>query len=347
MRWDLDDAGRLAAIAEADLFAGVPEPSFDPYARIVARLLDVPVALVSIVSDDEQFFPAQVGVGEPWASRGGTPLSLSFCQHVVRGDAPLVVVDATGDDRVSGNLAVAELDVIAYLGVPVRAPGGEPLGSVCAVTHHPRSWTDDELRTLEEVADAVAQLISLRTSAHRWAEFAAEASHRLRTPAAALRLELDDLALWPSHDDEARAAIGAARSRAIELSTVVDGLSELARAQQRLGLVPVVVADLVQDVLHGAGVDSPVTGDAHRSITTAAPVLRYAVAQLVATLQDAGGSAVEVSVGGEDPVSVLVTASGTGRELDVPPGVRDRVISHLRGRVTVAPGRGFELLLPA
>lgn len=154
--WELDDVVRLRAIGEADLFPGVPEPTFEPYARIVARLLDVPVALVSIVDDSQQFFPAQVGLGEPWAGRGATPLSMSFCQHVVRGDAPLIVVDATGDDRVAGNLAIEELNVIAYLGVPVRAPGGEPLGSLCAITDHPRHWTDEELAVLGEVADAVA-----------------------------------------------------------------------------------------------------------------------------------------------------------------------------------------------
>lgn len=348
MSWELADERRLLAIDEADLFPGVPEPTFDPYARIVARLLDVPVALVSIVNDEQQFFPAQVGVGEPWASRGGTPLSMSFCQHVVRGDAPLVVVDATGDDRVSGNLAVQELDVIAYLGVPVRAPGGEPLGSLCAITHHPRVWTDEERTTLEEVADAVAQLIALRTSAHRWARFASDASHQLRTPVGAMRLELDDLEQWPTLADDARAAVRAAGSRAAELAGLVDDLSGLARAQERLGLAGVNVTDLLREVLDGAGEDGPVVGDSEQSVTTTVPVLRYVLAELVAALRTAGGRHVRAEVASSPGlITVALHADDLVPGFEVPNPVRDRVISHLRGRAAVASGRGFELVLPA
>lgn len=347
--WELADQARLRAISEADLFPGVPEPTFDPYARIVARLLDVPVALVSIVDDEQQFFPAQVGLGEPWASRGGTPLSMSFCQHVVRGDAPLVVVDSTGDDRVSGNLAIQELDVIAYLGVPVRAPGGEPLGSLCAIANHPRHWTDDELAVLEEVADAVAQLVAVRTSAHRWARFAAEASHRLRTPVATARLELDDLVLWPELGDEVRDRVRAAAHRTGELAAIVDDLARLAATQERLSQHSVVVADVLRSALSAVGPDASIEGDLDVAVRTSPAVLRAVVGELLVALQSAGAAAVRVVVEAtEGQVRIVVIGDGLAEVVPVPSDVHDRVTVHLRGRITPAPSPtvGFHLALP-
>lgn len=347
--WDLGDEVRLRAISEADLFPGVPEPTFEPYARIVARLLDVPVALVSIVDDERQFFPAQVGVGEPWASRGETPLSMSFCQHVVRGDAPLIVVDATDDERVAGNLAIEELDVIAYLGVPLRAPGGAPLGSLCAIANHPREWTDDELVVLEEVADAIAQLIAVRTSEHRWSRYAAEASHRLRTPVSVVRFELEDLLAWPSMTDDARAALRSAADRAQELSDIVDELARLAQRQETVGRRSVQVTGMLEAALDAAGVDGWVEGDPAAVVSSSPTLLRAVVGDLISLLVGTGAGAVRASVElTDEQVAIDLVGDGPGDVPVVPPEIRERVIGHLRGRIGAAASAeaGYRLVLP-
>ena len=116
------DPDRLRALAETQLDA-VPDEAFDRFARLVSDLLDVPVALVSLVSAERQFFPGAVGLPEPWAARRQTPLTHSFCQHVVDIEVPMVLPDARLYPRVRDNLAIEDLGVIAYAGMPTDRPG--------------------------------------------------------------------------------------------------------------------------------------------------------------------------------------------------------------------------------
>ncbi len=227
--WELDSPERLKALAEVDTFPGVPDEAFAVYTRLVAKLLDAPTALVSFVTDDRQFFPASVGVGEPWNSRAQTPLAMSFCQHVVKTDADLVVPHADVDERVKDNVAIDELDVHAYLGVPLRAPGGEPLGALCAIDSKPRTWSQNDLEIMHDLAEAVADTIALRVSEHRRAELAAGASHELRTPLARLRFELDDLAHAVLDVTDASQGVKAAVSHVDDLAAIVDELMSLAQ----------------------------------------------------------------------------------------------------------------------
>lgn len=81
----------------------------------------VPVALISLVDEDRQFFVSQQGLPEPWAKARQTPLSHSFCQHVVATGDPLIVSDARENPLVCGNLAIRDLNVIAYLGLSRRS----------------------------------------------------------------------------------------------------------------------------------------------------------------------------------------------------------------------------------
>src|SRR3954452_7869443 len=129
----LDDPDRLAALRRTGLLDSLPEPSFDRLARLATRLLGVPVALVSLVEADRQFFKSCAGLPEPWASRRQTPLSHSFCRHVVDTREPLVIADARRHPAVCENPAIAELGVVALLGVPLITPEGQALGSFCAI----------------------------------------------------------------------------------------------------------------------------------------------------------------------------------------------------------------------
>src|SRR3954465_9217244 len=83
----LADPGRLEALRATALLDSPPEEAFDRLTRLASHALNVPVALVSLVADDRQFFKSCLGVAEPWASRRGTPLSHSFCQHPVASRA--------------------------------------------------------------------------------------------------------------------------------------------------------------------------------------------------------------------------------------------------------------------
>jgi PAS domain S-box-containing protein len=165
-------AGRIAAVGGTGLLDRPKAPGLDRLTRLASRLLNVPTALVSLVTGERQVFASQIGLAQRWADAGETPLSHSFCQYVVDDDAPLVVSDARTDDRLRDNLAISEIGVIAYAGMPIRL-GGHTLGSFCAIDAQPRTWSDAELEILRDLAAAVASEIALIRAADEAEENAA------------------------------------------------------------------------------------------------------------------------------------------------------------------------------
>src|SRR5919202_2375924 len=90
----LHDPARLAALRQSALLDSPTEAAFDRLTRLATRMLHVPVALVSLVDQNRQFFKSCIGLPDPWASQRETPLSHSFCQHVVATGEPLIIPDA-------------------------------------------------------------------------------------------------------------------------------------------------------------------------------------------------------------------------------------------------------------
>ncbi|MGW1183432.1 GAF domain-containing SpoIIE family protein phosphatase [Streptomyces drozdowiczii] len=157
----MKDPGRLEALRLAGLTAAA-DPGMDRFARLVTRLLHVPVSLVSLLEADRQVFPGMVGMSGFWAARRETPLTHSFCQHVVADGGPLVLSDARVHPRTCASLAIPDLDVIAYAGMPLTDADGHILGSLCAIDHRPREWTADELHDLEDLTAACSMELRLR-----------------------------------------------------------------------------------------------------------------------------------------------------------------------------------------
>jgi GAF domain-containing protein len=158
----LADPDRLAAVRQTHLLDTPAEAAFDRVARMAARLLEVPIALVPLIEDDRQFFKACVGLPEPWASARQTPLSHSLCQHVVVARQPLAIGDTGRDALARDNPLVRELGLAAYLGVPLIDASGYVLGSVCVADHRPREWTSDQVAILTDLAGLVMTQIQLR-----------------------------------------------------------------------------------------------------------------------------------------------------------------------------------------
>ncbi|MBI3968954.1 MAG: GAF domain-containing protein [Chloroflexi bacterium] len=158
----ITDSARLAVLRRTKLLDTGVEEAFDRLTRLATRVLDVPIALVSLVDAQRQFFKSAVGLTEPWASRRETPLSHSFCQHVVVSGQPFVVVDAREHPLVRENLAIRDLGVIAYAGMPLATKQGDVLGSFCAIRPNPHEWTADQLDLLRDLAAAATTEIELR-----------------------------------------------------------------------------------------------------------------------------------------------------------------------------------------
>jgi GAF domain-containing protein len=154
-RQKLEDPIRLEAIERTGLVGVEEDPVLHRITRLAARSLDAPVALLSFVGADRQFFASSWGLPEPWASDRGTDLLHSFCQHVVVSNQPLLVTDARKHPLVQGNRAIEDLDVIAYMGVPMNDSNGNTLGSFCVIDHEPRQWKPADVELLHDFAAAV------------------------------------------------------------------------------------------------------------------------------------------------------------------------------------------------
>lgn len=153
---------RLQALRDSGLLDGEVDHAFDLITRLAASMLKVPVALMTLLDEDRQFLKSQVGLAEPWASLRQTPLSHSFCRHVVDDDRPFAVSDARLHPRVRGNPAIADLGVVAYLGAPLRLPEGITVGALCVIQDEARDWTLEEVRQLEALSKLVVDQIVLR-----------------------------------------------------------------------------------------------------------------------------------------------------------------------------------------
>jgi diguanylate cyclase (GGDEF)-like protein/PAS domain S-box-containing protein len=152
---------RLRVLARSELLDSAAEETFDRLTELGSKLLGAPVCLVTLVAEERQFIKSGFGLEEPWASRRETPLSHSFCKHVVGSGARLVVGDAPRSEIVGDNSAIAELGVAAYAGVPLRVEG-ETLGAFCVIDHVPHAWNEGELAILDELGRAAAAQISTR-----------------------------------------------------------------------------------------------------------------------------------------------------------------------------------------
>jgi GAF domain-containing protein len=159
------DQGRLEALQATGLLESDVSPSFDRLARLAAHVLHAPVALVSLVDADRQFFKSCLGLPEPWASERGSPLTHSFCQHAVASREPLVVSDAREHPVLRHNLAIRDMGVIAYAGIPLIDGGGHALGTLCVIDSQPRHWTSHQLQLLSDIADSVVTEIALAQAA--------------------------------------------------------------------------------------------------------------------------------------------------------------------------------------
>lgn len=149
----LSDPVRLAAVWRARRDLPIRPIPLDAISRLAARLLNAPMAAVTLVGSDEEFFAGSHGMPQALTSPGRAPLEYSVCKYVVTQDHPVSCGDMSHDAELRGHLLAAEYGVRAFLGVPVRDAADRALGSLTALDTTARQWTDDELATLLEIAE--------------------------------------------------------------------------------------------------------------------------------------------------------------------------------------------------
>ena len=156
-----DEERRLAAVYRLGLLDTEAEERFDRHARIAAAAFDAPIALVSLVDRERQWYKAHYGFDFSETSR-----DMGFCSHAILDSEPLVISDALRDDRFADNpVVVGEPHVRFYAGVPLHAADGERVGALCIVDHKPRNLSAAQLRMLQDIARLVEEELEPRAKA--------------------------------------------------------------------------------------------------------------------------------------------------------------------------------------
>lgn len=132
---------------------------FDRLTRLVSALLDVPIAMINLVDEEQLLFASWVCPTELTLDERGTPLPHSICQHAVLSRMPLVIEDARAHPVVKDLPATRDLRVAGYLGVPLLSASGNAKGTLCAIDSEPRTWDKPEIATLEALAATVIAYI--------------------------------------------------------------------------------------------------------------------------------------------------------------------------------------------
>jgi two-component system cell cycle sensor histidine kinase/response regulator CckA len=153
-----DEGARLEALRRYGVLDTPREAEFDDLATVAGCLCQTPIALITLVDEDRQFFKAAIGL-----DRRETPRDQAFCAYTILTDAPFIVEHASEDPRFTDNpLVVGEPYIRFYAGAPLISPEGHRLGSLCVIDHERRQLTEQQAHALQILARAVVTQLELR-----------------------------------------------------------------------------------------------------------------------------------------------------------------------------------------
>ena len=142
---------RLAALWDLGILDTEPEARFDRYTEVACSTFDVPIALVSLVDRDRQWFKSHLGI-----DIGETHRDLSMCAHAILADDVFIITDALHDNRFAENPYVAGAARMRfYAGVPLTVSNGHHVGTLCIMDHRPRALDDDQIERLRDLGRMV------------------------------------------------------------------------------------------------------------------------------------------------------------------------------------------------
>jgi signal transduction histidine kinase len=185
----VNEPQRLAALQQLDILDTDASLEFDRVAQLAADIFKVPIALVSLVDTDRQWFKARVGLNVSQTGR-----DVSFCGHAILQEGTMVVPDTLQDSRFRDNPLVCEQPEIRfYAGRPLRTPSGYSIGTLCIIDKMPRELTRDQLAILNKLGELLERELAMRAEVMRQRSLndnkslvISSLSHELRTPANAL-----------------------------------------------------------------------------------------------------------------------------------------------------------------
>lgn len=228
-----DEDARLAALLELRILDTPAEERFDRITRIARDQFQVPIALISLVDAERQWFKSKIGI-----AASETPREVSFCAHAILGAEPFVIENALQDVRFEDNpLVTGEPHLRFYAGIPLASLDGRRLGTLCLIDRQPRAFGAAERQRLCDLAAIAelelnhalafdAQLKEMRSG------FVRLVSHELRTPLTSL---VASLHLIKRHGDAAPASdsmLDYALASAAQLNRTINAIVEMAEIEE-------------------------------------------------------------------------------------------------------------------
>ena len=182
---DLQESDRLKALAGFEILDTPSEPLFDSLTELAAKTFETPIALISLVDDQRQWFKSCIGLDVDHTAR-----DISFCQHAIRSDDALIVLDARLDPLFAANpLVTGPPNIRFYAGAPLITSKGHRLGTLCVIDTVPRSVFDEtRIGKLRALANSVMQALELRIAAREREQLAMVAQERAALLAQAERM---------------------------------------------------------------------------------------------------------------------------------------------------------------
>jgi len=158
-----NEEARLEALKGSGILNTAPEPSYDQLTELAATICDTPIAVLSLIDSDRQWFKSKVGLTFSETSR-----DVAFCAHTILGRDLLVVPDTERDERFAGNpLVTSEPHIRFYAGAPLITPEGHALGTLCVLDYVPRQLSEQQRDALQVLSSqAVAQIELRKTKAN-------------------------------------------------------------------------------------------------------------------------------------------------------------------------------------
>jgi two-component system NtrC family sensor kinase len=153
-----NEAARLEALRQYEILDTESEEVFDDITRLAAYICQTPIAVISLIDKDRQWFKARVGLSLTETSR-----DCAFCAHAILQGAPMVVPDALADQRFANNaLVTAEPYIRLYAGAPLITTEGFRLGTLCVIDRVPRRLSDEQIAALRILSCQVMTQLDLR-----------------------------------------------------------------------------------------------------------------------------------------------------------------------------------------
>ena len=157
---------RIEALRRYHILDTESEAAFDDFAKLASFICGTPMATVTLVDSDRQWFKAKLGINQ-----AETPRDQSFCTHTILSNEVMVIEDASIDRRFFDSpLVTGDPNIRFYAGAPMISPDGHALGSLCAIDSEPGTLDPERRAMLETLARRVVEQMELRRVSHDLAE---------------------------------------------------------------------------------------------------------------------------------------------------------------------------------